>query len=214
MKYILKGQEPPELQHWKAQSNENWHPTWNDFRGEEKKATHKKLIEEQGYICCYCMREIGLKSSHIEHINPRSNTNEEEKLSYTNMLASCDGDDGFDKRKHCHCGHYRGTIGKNWYEPHQFVSPLNPDCESRFNFYDDGEISSVENDSGAQKTIETLGLNSSLLVKNRREAIWAIIDDCSTDDLRMIHEKYCDLDNNGKYRKYCVAVRQVVSYLI
>jgi uncharacterized protein (TIGR02646 family) len=214
MKYILKGQEPPELANWKAQANENWHPVWNVFRGDEKRATHKELLKEQGFICCYCMREIELKSSHIEHINPRSNTNEEEKLSYNNMLASCDGDEGADKRKHYHCGHFRGTTGKNWYDSKQFISPLDSDCETRFDFFDDGIMSAVENDSGTQKTVDTLGLNCSLLVKNRREAIWAVIDDCSTDELNLIYDNYCNPDDDERYRKYCVAVRQAVSQLI
>ena len=28
----------------------------------------------------------------------------------------------------------------NWYDPDLFVSPLHPDCESRFRFYDDGRF--------------------------------------------------------------------------
>jgi hypothetical protein len=31
MKYIVKGDEPEELQAWKAQENEDWQPTYADF---------------------------------------------------------------------------------------------------------------------------------------------------------------------------------------
>ena len=32
----------------------------------------KSLLEEQGYICCYCMSRIDCKNSKIEHFKPQS----------------------------------------------------------------------------------------------------------------------------------------------
>jgi uncharacterized protein (TIGR02646 family) len=213
MKHIVKGNEPHELANWKSQANDNWLPKYSQMPGDVKRDTKKTLLTEQGYICCYCMREIEPRSSHIEHINPQCNTDEQERLNYKNLLSSCYGDYGSEKKGR-HCGPFRGTIGKNWYDPAQFVSPLNPDCESYFNFIGDGTIMAVENSYGATMTIESLGLNCSLLTKNRREAIWAVIDECSEDDLRMIYQHYIDRDTDGKFREYCVAVRQVVGQLI
>ena len=47
MKFIQKGQEPPELAAWKALSNDNWKPTYDKLRGDEKAALLEALLREQ-----------------------------------------------------------------------------------------------------------------------------------------------------------------------
>ena len=69
MRYIKKQETPPAFTDWKAQENEDWQPYWNskttNFQNPEKRIVHESLLQEQGYICCYCQRRIDLNNSHI-----------------------------------------------------------------------------------------------------------------------------------------------------
>lgn len=235
MKHILKVKEPPEppmLRTWKEQENEDWKPTWDNFGGEPKRTTHVALLKEQGYICCYCMQRIEKKSSHIEHVIPRSvsGTNEAQKLDYSNMIASCQGEykkknstepieqnanenneevncNSDEKLIQQHCGHYR----ENWYDPTQYISPLNPDCELRFIYNDEGKIMPAPDDRGAEETIKMLRLDYTLLEKNRKQAIRGVIpDELTIDDLRLLLQRYGERDAEGKFREYCGAIQQVI----
>jgi uncharacterized protein (TIGR02646 family) len=64
----------------------------NTGRSEEisKEKIKKALIEEQGYICCYCGGRVNEANSHIEHFLPKDSYI---KLTYdyTNLLISCNG---------------------------------------------------------------------------------------------------------------------------
>ena len=51
MKYIRKNLEPSSFSEWKAQENDDWKPTWENFQNPEKSDVHKELLKEQGYIC-------------------------------------------------------------------------------------------------------------------------------------------------------------------
>lgn len=224
MKHIVKGNEPREFTRWKDRvndpGNDGWRPLWGNFQNPEKTIVHNSFLHEQGSICCYCMQMIDRFSSHFEHVKPREvskqENNEEEQLSYGDMLASCGKDDGKPENLQVHCGQHRGRKG-NWYDPDLFVSPLHPDCESRFRFYDDGMIRAVDGDSGAEKTIESLGLDYTLLVKNRKAAI---ID--ATRDLQMLPDQeiaqrfreFSARSADGRFKEYCVAVKQVLSRLV
>ncbi len=66
MKHVQKNNEPLVFSDWKALANEDWHPTYDDLSGETKKAVKKALMQEQGYLCCYCERQIDDDDSHIE----------------------------------------------------------------------------------------------------------------------------------------------------
>lgn len=62
-----------------------------DTLGYSKQALKKMLLEEQGYICCYCGKRIELNHhSVIEHLYPKS-LDKEQTFKYSNLLASCDG---------------------------------------------------------------------------------------------------------------------------
>lgn len=67
MKHIVKQGEPEAFLDWKALANEDWMPTYDDLAGETKKTVKGALMEEQGYICCYCERRLTDGDSHIEH---------------------------------------------------------------------------------------------------------------------------------------------------
>lgn len=127
MKFIRKGQEPPELAAWKALSNDNWKPTYDALRGEEKAAVLEALMREQGSICCYCERRLTEGDRHIEHLVPQCDGSVD-GLDFGNMLYSCQ-----DRLCPCeprHCGNLKG----DWHDPDLLVSPSIPDARrgSRF----------------------------------------------------------------------------------
>lgn len=86
MKYIKKDREPEAFRTWKALSNEDWQPSWENFQKPERVTVHEALLKEQGYICCYCGRRIDdRKNSHIEHLKPRT-LYSDLQLEYTNLI--------------------------------------------------------------------------------------------------------------------------------
>jgi hypothetical protein len=73
MKYIIKNSEPIEFGKWKALANDNWKPTYSDLRGNEKTDVHISLMEEQGYICCYCESRKKIIKVCLENFGQLSN---------------------------------------------------------------------------------------------------------------------------------------------
>ena len=60
---------------------------------EVKEKLRTSLLEEQGYICAYCMKKLedDFSKVKIEHYIAR---NEENQLDYNNLLAVCKGNEG------------------------------------------------------------------------------------------------------------------------
>ena len=195
MKYIIKGDEPQEFVEWKASENENWRPKWGNI-GNIKKPLQNALLEEQGFICCYCEKEIDNKSSHVEHIKPR-HAFENDRLNYQNLLCSCGRN--LNKKEPKTCGHAK----ENWYDDTLFISPLSSDCESRFKYSNSGEIkASGEKDNASEETIKRLNLNLFNLIKSRKNVIDVHITDTS-DDLNAILEM-----KDGKYQEFHTTIKQ------
>jgi uncharacterized protein (TIGR02646 family) len=150
MKYIVKGDEPEELQDWKAQENEDWQPTYADLRADEKTAVKNCLMAEQVYICCYCERRLLDSDSHIEHLQPQSDP-AVDPLDYGNMLCSCQDQVKKGEPRHC------GNLKEDKLLP---VTPLVDNCEEQFAFTYDGQIQPVPGNNGAAKrTIAVLCLD-------------------------------------------------------
>lgn len=214
MKHIEKNPEPQVLADWRNREydpeNEGWRPRWDNFQNPEKHQTHLSLLNEQGNICCYCMCTIDDSTSHIEHIKPRSMSTEVEKLTYTNMLASCQGEGEESGTIQKHCGHFR----RNWYEPAQYVSPLDPNCEDRFKFIPDGSIQAVQGDTGAKEMIQHLHLNYSRLNKLRRAYIIAVLGDGTdvptTAEIQQLINRYSSRNENGSFLPFCKSVVSVL----
>jgi uncharacterized protein (TIGR02646 family) len=226
MKYIQKGQEPAKFSDWKAQANENWQPTWDTLRGLEKSDVHQALLQEQGYICCYCGMRINLTTSHIEHFKPRKHF-PDLALDYNNFLSSCPGE-GQDNAEGAlqktglnqpeapilgeHCGHQKSS----WYNLDLTVSPQDPNCADHFRYTGLGEILPVADpvlNAAAQATIKQLRLDHPKLEASRRSALQAAIaalDDLSTVDLQELADGYEKPNPEGKYVPFCLAV----SYLL
>ena len=134
MKYIAKQDEPQVFTDWKLQVNDDWHPAYDDLRGDAKKAVKNALMTEQGFICCYCERQLTEDDSHIEHFQPQSDS-AIDPLDFSNMLCSCQNQLKKGEPRHC------GNLKEDWFDPDLLISPIDPDCENRFAFTGNGLIS-------------------------------------------------------------------------
>ncbi|NEP62445.1 MAG: TIGR02646 family protein [Symploca sp. SIO2G7] len=209
MKHFKKGQEPEKFRDWKAQTNENWRPRFEDLRGDEKKAVLKSLFKEQGYICCYCESRLTMGNCHIEHLQPQSDP-DIDPLDYSNFLCSCQNN--LKKGEPRHCGNSKGD--------HILpISPLDPACESRFSFNNKGEIIPAKDDDiEALDTIDNiLKLNSSDIVDTRQEIIAFFdeeIDQKSEEKISVFIRDSLDKDQDGKYEEHWTLIKDLYGSFI
>lgn len=138
----------------------------------DKENIRSSLLEEQGYICAYCMCKIDLSSSTIEHYvsqekHPNSSLPESEhrrlSLVYSNMSAVCINNGE-------HCDKSRGNV------PFKILDPHNALCEKLITYNLSGEV--VPTGIHKEKVTfdrDLLHLNVDKLCKFRRtvwEDIW------------------------------------------
>ncbi len=205
MKYIKKSEEPESFTVWKNLANEDWQPTWDDFRKPQKTDVHDSLLQEQGFICCYCGRRINTDDSHLEHLKPRT-TYPQSALEYTNILASCQKDTVRKEPLHC------GKIKDKWYDDNLMISPLDVNCAEFFRYTDDGQILATNNSEkqlAAETTIDKLALNIDKL-KNLRaksiEPILEIINTITEEERQNLILGFSETNSKGYYEEFCAAI--------
>lgn len=165
---IKKGKEPPELIAYRKKP----YATYDNMPKDVHDAVLDSLMEEQGYLCAYCMRKIPQKdrmpSVTIEHWDPQSKTSSDKALDYRNMFAVCNGNRGCGIEKHMTCDAKRGNTPLT-------VHPLNRLTLSSIQYKSDGSIFSCEPNINTDLD-ETLNLNCSQvgLVESRRKALQAM----------------------------------------
>lgn len=181
---IKKGKEPSALiAHRKTK-----HATYDNMPKEVHEAVLENLMQEQGYLCAYCMRRIPQKgkipSATIEHWDPQSKTSNEKALDYHNMLAVCSGNRGCGSEKYLTCDARRKNKPLT-------VNPLNPLTLSSIQYKSDGRIFS--NDSNINTDLnQTLNLNCANvgLVESRLSALQTMLNELSkkrpTGDIQLI----------------------------
>lgn len=155
MLYIRKDHAPQELIADRATPG-------SDFDGLRKEPIRRALLEEQGYLCAYCMCRIEdtYQSTKIEHYKPRSGY-PGLQMDYGNMLAVCHGGEGGDP------AHYTCDTKKGDQELR--INPQEPSHMKTIRYYDDGRIDSTNEDF--QKDIRTLNLNDTGLIGRRVAAL-------------------------------------------
>lgn len=202
MKYIRKGPEPQVFTEWKDCANDEWHPTFATLGSTEKRAVKDALMDEQGHICCYCERQLTEGDSHIEHLRPQSLPGVD-PLDFANMACSCQSN--WRPREPRHCGQLKG----DWYDPCLFVSPLDPDSESRFHFLGNGTILPAQaGDTGAAETIHRLGLGIPKLNAMRRSAIAPFLDpDLSPAEIARLAQAWLQPDEHGRFNEFYTTIR-------
>jgi uncharacterized protein (TIGR02646 family) len=160
MKRIIKNPEPDEFIRWKA-SFTDIVPEWGEFDTKPIKKTVKShLLEEQGFICCFCEVGVDAENGQIAHLVDRD-SRPDLALQYNNMIYSCQ-----EKPKKtpqtCNQSQKRNVLP---------ISPLDDDCEERFLYTADGKIHPKNAmDKEAEDTIRILNLNTKHLVDARVRA--------------------------------------------
>lgn len=151
--------------------------------GDVKEEVLESLMEEQGYLCAYCMRRIPQKKKNpsvtIEHWDSQSEHDSARGLNYHNMLAVCSGNRGSGAKENLTCDARRGNDVLT-------VNPLRPETLRTITYNEKGEISSTD-DSIKEDLKERLNLNCKALQ----------LPECRAAALRELQEKI-NADNPGK----------------
>lgn len=167
---------------------------------EEKKGNLRKvLLEEQGYICCYCMTRINCHHSKIEHFKPQSKYRKEQ-ITYKNLFISCRGD----------TQHYEHCDTKKADRLLKHINLLK-DIEATIHYKSNGEIYS-SNKAIDDEINTVLNLNNTILTENRMQAYDDLINNMkavgvsgkwSKPFIKKYISKYGNKNKHGKYSPYC-----------
>lgn len=198
MRHYVKGAAPESFDVWKTQANDDWQPSYGNLQNPEKRALHQALLDEQGQLCCYCGRRIGLADSHIEHFRPQEQR-EDLALHFDNLLASCIRET--EPGAPLHCGHAKGHD----FDEAQHVSPLDPTCEGRFGYLLTGAI--LSKDEGASYMAALLKLDIEFLRNRRGEALarvfdTAFIESATAEELQILAHAYRTPDATGRRESF------------
>jgi len=189
------------------------------------------LLEEQGFICAYCMRKIDAKTSSIEHIIGQSYKDKKgneigkiEDTNYDNMLAVCEGN----SCQKLHCDKSRAEFQSK--RPVLSISPLNKQQMVNIRFLKSGFIyykvpdeaidksNETEEDKEIREDIEkTLNLNCENLREQRRKIIQSlknILIKHKFDKTFAKKELERWQNNSGHYKAFCqVAIYELQKHI-
>ncbi len=215
--------------------------SYSDVKNDNSKSNYIRdevlisLLEEQGYICAYCMRQVDLSNATIEHIVGQSyieNGDEVGKklqIDYDNFLAVCKGNSCKDS---LHCDKSRANYQQN--RP-LFANPLKNFIMQNIKFSEKGAVyykdfikiediskmrshTTLDEDANIRYDIqETLNLNCQNL-KDRRASIVNSIKKISDngkqkEKLKKILSTYKNKHDN-KYNEFCeVAIKYITKIL-
>ena len=198
MRHIMKTTPPQEFVEYLKTPD----VSFDGLSGVPKEALRQRLLEDQGYICCYCGRRIDNdKHTKIEHIKCQKK-HKHLALCFKNMLASCDGgeqdraDRVLPKHKvHCDAKKANEDIP---------TSPLDEKIEDYLMFFPDGTVKGKDNIG--KELIRILGLDTDFLTIQRRNAIknYKVLPvlDWQAEVERL---KIKGLD--GKYEEFCFVLQ-------
>lgn len=240
MKYIAKNNSPQFFEEWKTQwklteedlinntqLSEQKKSVWEKLSGEIKQNVKLSLLEEQGFICCYCQRKIELDTNTIiEHFIARD-IEPIKMFDYDNIFACCDGGDSdreVEKQKGVKKSEKTPLYCDRKKDDNLLkITPLDINCEThffyRFNYSLDDkpnvEITHLSNDG--EEAIRVLNLNNKKLRKMRGDWIAYLIFDENNnlipeDDI----EKLLSIarqKEDGKFLPFCVALEQILQSL-
>lgn len=222
MHKILKRPEPQHFIDWKAnfRDNSGREPSYEDLIGSEEYGRLKKeLVEEQGYVCCYCEKAIGrsngMRDCNIEHFMPRHPDRrllsqeecdicQDAQLEYENMLASCLGEEQYSLD---HCNHKKD----NWYDFRYCISPVKEEIEKIFAFRLNGKIFARDSNPYGEAMRYHLNLDTYVLQEQRKKALDTVLE-LEFDDIELFTDLsyiadtvdfYKKVDEGGRYTPFC-----------
>lgn len=211
MKWIDKRTPPVSFEQWKVNftTTHGRAPIYDDLVGEPRQCLKLELLEEQGYLCCYCLARIDMWDSHIEHFIPRSAPKrnpakylgKDIELGYDNLFLSCEGEH-FQKDR---CGRYKDDASAD-----NLLSPADPLADSVFEYTVDGHISS-QNQQAANLIIAA-NLESKALTRHRETAIYnsGFFDDDFEDKREALIRFYHSRDDHGAFTPFCMAITYIL----
>lgn len=196
---------------------------YSDLDKGTKKDITDSLLQEQGYLCAYCMRRIPRKERNpnckiesdpeflsdnvrIEHLKEQTN-NKSLQLDYHNMFAVCPGYLG----GYTHCDRSKGCNPIS-------LSPLDARLEQSISYnIKDGAIKSSNHEWNTDLTAtDRLNLNSNPLKACRKKVIEGVIETITKRKWSKIQlQNQLDLwnqrDKEGNSREYLGIVRYFIN---
>ncbi|MCP4676954.1 MAG: TIGR02646 family protein [Deltaproteobacteria bacterium] len=160
MRYFYKSSpEPSELLRFRKEGGPNC--TYGAFPA--KDVLRRRVLTDQGFLCCYCMRRIDLRKMKIEHYRSQSK-HAAEQLDWKNMLGACEGGEGLPQKLQT-CDAHRAADDL-------YVDPQNETHMTRLRYLPDGEILHQEGTDRIQRDLDvTLNLNNDSLKMQRVSAL-------------------------------------------
>lgn len=208
MKQILKSPAPRELTQWfKAQHSSDQgqiNCRYPNLPSDIRSIIKQRLLEDQGYICCYTGIRINDDRSHIEHLKPQSRYfKNNEDVDYDNLLAAYPGANA----NQCLYGAHAKA---DWYDEDHLISPLSSQCETAFQFDLEGRIQSTASNTAAQNTTDRLKLNDASLTEMRQQAIQGLLfdDSISIKQAEKLLAEIYQKDSHQKLRPFCFVLKQ------
>jgi uncharacterized protein (TIGR02646 family) len=196
---------------------------WKQFQKKTKVRNDVKrdLLDEQGYICCYCQNRINLdEKTQIEHFIPRS-SDPTKMFDYDNLLASCDG--GQKIREDYNQGLVSETVpifcGPRKTNETLPISPLEQTCEDHFDYFDVGSTDDIEisikgKTAEGIDAVEKLNLDEPYLKRERGRFFKLSItnDDGENLDKGELTRIKTNIFNriNNEFIPFCVAIDSVL----
>lgn len=161
------------------------------------------LLQEQGYLCAYCMRRIPVRDTNstedtrIDHIKSRTQHPEQE-LDYGNMVICCPGAISGNTNFHC---------DKSKKDTNISFDVFSQDCIDTLNYLSDGTIKS-SNSTYNDEINNILCLNNNLLKSNRKAKYVQVITSIQSKGwkigtIQKLLDLYQSKDCNGYYCEYC-----------
>ena len=203
MKWIEKNlkNEPKSLRLHRQKS----FSTYDNYA--EKDDLRKILLEEQGYICCYCMGRIQTPTQDkmkIEHWQAQSKFPDSELL-YENLLASCRGNEWSNSKEyHCDLSKSESIIS---------INPTDKAMMSQISLSRNGLIN-IKNASLQKEIDDILNLNNDIL-KTQRISVYKGVTRFLKKEFGQKNPtkavlnkaiKQCSEKKNGKFEPYCAVI--------
>jgi uncharacterized protein (TIGR02646 family) len=213
MRYILKNinNEPNTLREYREKTP---NATYTGF-GDTNQLLKKAIVQEQGLLCCYCMRPIQASKVSVEHFitqkhhvdSPHSKDyHKSQELNFMNMLGSCNDENR-------NCSGIRGNIPLS-------IDPRKTQIEAQILFRDNGFIAAANDNENIVNDLKTLKLGIEdkkpppieylefQLVKNRAKVIETVRLQLerkgrSKATLEKEIEKWQKANSEGQLREYC-----------
>lgn len=187
-----------------------------------KNSLKKSLLEEQGFLCAYCMSRINESNMKVEHWQPQHPTPSNGKLSpqeveenrklsidYKNMLAVCKGNEGSPyKLQHCdtHKGNKTLKYNPSDTSHHMKLQISYLISSGKIESADAEFCSQLGKDAGEEGV---LNLNCERLMNNRLQVIKSINEvlshlegSASKAVLQKMLNDWSTRDSAGKFKPY------------